>query len=278
MGHALSRPRAATSLSVWSEAQRYAARRTGGACLRLHDSPWIRTRLVVRNTHRFDNAVDLDAVAPPTAVKLSRGPPGCVPLTRASCAGCTRAARVRFAFNRSTAARWTDRIQSCGALHCALEAGSSRTILLWCRHRAPARVARPFRCVVIDHLGRWTQQEVSHRSRSRSCSLLARGNFWIKLSGADRISRQGAPYADVAPLAQALVSARPDRLLWGTDWPHTGYFDAARVPEDTALVDALATFVPEAPEREAILVHKPAAPAGIGGLNLVCTRCVGRQR
>jgi predicted TIM-barrel fold metal-dependent hydrolase len=58
-------------------------------------------------------------------------------------------------------------------------------------------------------------------------------------------------------LAQALVSARPDRLLWGTDWPHTGYFDAARVPEDTALVDALATFVPEAPEREAILVHNP---------------------
>jgi predicted TIM-barrel fold metal-dependent hydrolase len=86
--------------------------------------------------------------------------------------------------------------------------------------------------VVIDHLGRVDPAGgVAQEPFQILLALLARGNFWIKLSGADRISRQGAPYADVAPLAQALVSARPDRLLWGTDWPHTGYFDAARVPE-----------------------------------------------
>jgi len=86
---------------------------------------------------------------------------------------------------------------------------------------------------------------------------VARGNFWIKLSGADRISRAGYPYRDVAPFASALTELRTDRLLWGSDWPHTGYFDPARVPDDAELVDSLFEFVPDEAARQLILVENP---------------------
>jgi predicted TIM-barrel fold metal-dependent hydrolase len=81
--------------------------------------------------------------------------------------------------------------------------------------------------------------------------------MWVKFSGADRISRMGAPYSDVVPFAHRLLKIAPDRIIWGSDWPHTGLFDAARVPDDGKLLDALAAFAPDEALRHRILVDNP---------------------
>ncbi|MBA2961681.1 MULTISPECIES: amidohydrolase family protein [Ramlibacter] len=76
--------------------------------------------------------------------------------------------------------------------------------------------------LVIDHFGR-AQADLgtSQAGFDKLLSALASGRVYVKLSAPYRISR--APgYADVAPLAQALIDANPDRVLWGTDWPHPG--------------------------------------------------------
>ena len=59
------------------------------------------------------------------------------------------------------------------------------------------------------------------------------------------------------PFARELVHIAADRLLWGSDWPHTGYFDPLRVPDVSQLLNALVKFVPEQQVRDAILVDNP---------------------
>src|SRR3982750_4627142 len=72
--------------------------------------------------------------------------------------------------------------------------------------------------------------------------LAKRGNTWIKISGANRVSRGDLPpYDDVKPMAQALVEAAPDRIMWGTDWPHPNKYKVN--PNDGDLVDALGDWI-----------------------------------
>jgi predicted TIM-barrel fold metal-dependent hydrolase len=98
--------------------------------------------------------------------------------------------------------------------------------------------------------------------------LLLAGRAYVKLSGAYRISMQAPDYADVAPLAQTLIAANPQRILWGSDWPHP---DAAprtdrratdlRPPlsvDDGRVLNQLAVWAPESALRHAILVENPA--------------------
>jgi predicted TIM-barrel fold metal-dependent hydrolase len=88
---------------------------------------------------------------------------------------------------------------------------------------------------------------------------LQEGFCWVKLSAPNRISR--APrWADVTPLAQALVRARPDRLLWGSDWPHVNAKTA--MPNSTDLLDCLSDWVPDEATRTQILVRNPEALYG----------------
>ena len=61
---------------------------------------------------------------------------------------------------------------------------------------------------------------------------------WVKVCGAERVSSAGAPFADAVPFAAALVEAAPDRVLWGTDWPHPNI--AGDMPNDGDLVDLFA--------------------------------------
>lgn len=86
--------------------------------------------------------------------------------------------------------------------------------------------------------------------------LLDSGRVWVKLSGPMRCSRQDFPYADVAPLAQALVRHAPERLVWGSDWPHVNMNDR-RMPNDGDLVDLIAEWIPDAATRNRILVDNP---------------------
>jgi 2-pyrone-4,6-dicarboxylate lactonase len=77
----------------------------------------------------------------------------------------------------------------------------------------------------------------------------------VKISGAERLTASGAPpYDDVVPFARALLAAAPDRVLWGTDWPHP---NVRAMPDDGDLVDLLADFAPDEALRTQVLVDNP---------------------
>jgi len=88
--------------------------------------------------------------------------------------------------------------------------------------------------------------------------LMRRGNTWLKISGANRVSATDLPpYDDVKPLAHALIEAAPERIMWGTDWPHPNKYVVN--PDDGDLVDAFADWVTDHGMRCKIMVDTPAA-------------------
>ena len=112
--------------------------------------------------------------------------------------------------------------------------------------------------VVFGHLGyvhaeRGGKEDAGFKALLK---LMERGRCWVKLTGPYRISGGDLPYADVAPMARALAAAAPDRLLWGSDWPHVLVRKA--MPNDGALLDLLADWVPDDSLRQRILVDNPA--------------------
>ena len=70
------------------------------------------------------------------------------------------------------------------------------------------------------------------------------------------ISKNAPLYADVTPLARALVAAAPDRVVWGTDWPHPKHEGA--MPNDGAMCDRLLDWIPDAAIRDRVLAENPA--------------------
>ena len=84
--------------------------------------------------------------------------------------------------------------------------------------------------------------------------LMKRDNAWIKLSGSDRLSKAGPPFHEALPFARALVTAAPERVIWGTDWPHPNNpFD----PDDADLVDLVPLIAADATQRHKLLVDNP---------------------
>jgi predicted TIM-barrel fold metal-dependent hydrolase len=111
--------------------------------------------------------------------------------------------------------------------------------------------------VVIDHMGRARTGGGLDQEAFRLLLGFIRGeDFWVKISGAERNSTAGPPYTDAIPFAQALIDAAPDRILWGTDWPHPN--TAGPMPNDGDLVDLFARYAPDAAMRKRILVDNPA--------------------
>ncbi len=90
--------------------------------------------------------------------------------------------------------------------------------------------------------------------------LIRGGRCWVKLSGGYRLSSEAPPYGDLIPFARALVKARPDRLVWGSDWPHA--FFTGKMPNTTDLLDLLLDWVPDQAMRTRILVDNPATLYG----------------
>jgi len=110
--------------------------------------------------------------------------------------------------------------------------------------------------VVIDHIGRIDVAEgLQGKTFTVLRRLLDRGNVWVKLSGTDRITKQKYPYADAVPFARDLASHAPERVVWGTDWPHPNH---NAVPNDGELVDLIAEIAPDAKTRQRMLVDNPA--------------------
>jgi len=109
--------------------------------------------------------------------------------------------------------------------------------------------------VVIDHMGRVDASlGLDHPHFRALLSLLADGNVWVKVSGADRITRKGPPYSDAVHFARKLVAEFGDRCVWGTDWPHPA---SDHEIDDAGLMDLLGTWVPDAATRKRILVDNP---------------------
>jgi predicted TIM-barrel fold metal-dependent hydrolase len=122
--------------------------------------------------------------------------------------------------------------------------------------------------IVFDHFGGATAAGASQPGFAALCDLVKQGNCYVKLTAPYHESKRPTDYADMTPLAHALVAARADRLLWGTDWPHT---DSDQKPgqkptdiapfypiDNAALVNALAAWVPDETTRNRILVDNPA--------------------
>jgi 2-pyrone-4,6-dicarboxylate lactonase len=88
--------------------------------------------------------------------------------------------------------------------------------------------------------------------------LMRRGNTWMKISGANRVSATDLPpYDDVKPMAEGLIQAAPERIMWGTDWPHPNKYVAN--PNDGDLVDAFGDWVSDDAMRRKIMIDTPAA-------------------
>jgi D-galactarolactone isomerase len=118
--------------------------------------------------------------------------------------------------------------------------------------------------VVIDHLGRVPQPDaLKDRGFEAICRLLRNGKTWLKLSGAYFDSVVGAPgYADAGELTRAYVAVAPDRLVWGTDWPHPSATGGERaVPDDQVLLDRLHDWTGDELAVQ-LLVTNPAALYG----------------
>jgi 2-pyrone-4,6-dicarboxylate lactonase len=110
--------------------------------------------------------------------------------------------------------------------------------------------------VVIDHMGRVDAAlGLEQPAFAALLRLMNDATLWIKVSGADRITRQGPPYADAVPFARKLVAEFGDRVVWGTDWPHPNH--TGPIPDDGALVDLIAEIAPTPAARQALLVDNP---------------------
>lgn len=112
--------------------------------------------------------------------------------------------------------------------------------------------------VVIDHMGRPDPAEGADGPVGTALRrLLDTGRVWVKLSGAERLQASGAPFRAALPLAQGLARHAPERVLWGTDWPHVNLHGP--MPDDGDLVDWIGEAVPDEAGRRLMLVDNPTA-------------------
>ena len=110
--------------------------------------------------------------------------------------------------------------------------------------------------VVIDHLGRIPEPDgIRHPGFAAVRRLLDTGRVWVKLTEPYEDSKLGPPYADTSEVARAYVQAAPERVLWGTDWPHPT--QRGTKPDDALLLDLLADWAPDEATRRRILVSNP---------------------
>lgn len=113
--------------------------------------------------------------------------------------------------------------------------------------------------VVFDHLARLPQPApLAHPAAVIVRRLLDNGRTWIKLSGAYLNTTVGAAdgYADTDAVARHWAQQAPERLVWGSDWPHST--EPVDKPDDAALFDLLARWVPDEAARHRVLVENPA--------------------
>ncbi|WP_282181192.1 amidohydrolase family protein [Aliiroseovarius marinus] len=111
--------------------------------------------------------------------------------------------------------------------------------------------------LVVDHMGRPdVTKGVDHPDFRRFIRLMEDNeNIWSKVTCPERLSVQGPPYDDVVPYCAEIVKRFPDRVLWGTDWPHPNM--KSHMPDDGALVDFIPKIAPNPEHQQKLLVDNP---------------------
>ena len=112
--------------------------------------------------------------------------------------------------------------------------------------------------IVVDHMGRPdVKKGVDHPDFKRFLDLMERnGNIWSKVTCPERLSVEGPPaYDDVVPFARAVVDRFPDRVLWGTDWPHPNM--KSHMPDDGNLVDFIPKIARTPEQQRKLLIDNP---------------------
>lgn len=226
----------------------------------LHELLGIERCVIVQSgCHGFDNAVVLDAMAarPGRYLGVVLLPVNIDDATLADYA--SRGVRgVRFNFMPHLAADATpDQIVACSAQ--LAEHGMHLQV-----HMMPSlikEVGTALRAahtpVVIDHMGRVDASLGLEQEPFQDLLLLMEDEkFFVKVSGSERSSRMDYPYSDALPFARTLVERFPDRVLWGTDWPHPNF--AGEIPDDGKLIDLLGSIAPTSSMLQALMVDNPA--------------------
>ena len=213
--------------------------------------------VVQPNSYGYDNSVTVDAV-------MAKGGAYCgialVPVTvsdselkKLDAAGM-RGARFHFMDGRAGAGieevvEFSKRLANIGwHLQIQMQAEGIADLV-----SAIKRSAVP---VMIDHMGRVDASlGIEQPSFRALLSLMKHPNNWVKVSGIDRLTRLGQPYADALPFAHKLVKEYGDRVVWGTDWPHVNHSGA--VPDDGVLIDSISAIAPTMAKQQALLVDNP---------------------
>jgi len=111
--------------------------------------------------------------------------------------------------------------------------------------------------IVIDHMGRVKAADgLDQQPFKILLDFMRNENCWVKVCGAERVSSMGPPFTDAVLFAQALIEAAPDRVLWGTDWPHPNV--GKHMPNDGDLVDLIPVMMPDPAIQQKVLVDNPA--------------------
>ena len=111
--------------------------------------------------------------------------------------------------------------------------------------------------VIVDHMGRPDVAKPTSDPQFQAFVRLLHEDqkFWSKVNGEERITVQGPPYDDVIPFSRLLVETFPDRVLWGTDWPHPNM--KSHMPDDGMLVDSIPKFAKTPELQKKLLVDNP---------------------
>ncbi len=217
-----------------------------------------RVVIVTPAVYATDNAVTLDAIA-----RLGAGARGVAVVhpdvsdaeLRRLAAGGVRG--IRFTqFDPATAVTTLDMIEPLSARvadlgwHVQIHLRADQIVA------AESLWARLPSTIVFDHMGRLPQPAgIDHPAFAIIRRLIDAGRTWVKISGAYLDTKAGPPtYADATKVAQALVAAAPERMVWGRDWPHP---TERQKPDDAVLFDLLSEWVPDAATRRRVLVSNP---------------------
>ncbi len=118
---------------------------------------------------------------------------------------------------------------------------------------------------VLDHHGKFFAGATPDSPQVAAVKrLIDRGNCWFKFAGVYESSRSGGPdYEDVAAVARVIAAHAPDRIVWGTNWPHNLARTTADYPDDAALTDTVLGWLPDEGARRLALVDNPERLFGL---------------